>query len=243
MHHDRESLINSAILLRKEGQSHRDISKKLNIGLGTAVDYCKSVKLTKTQHIALKVRGGLFKRPYSERRMWTSKGSKNWLARLKYDENQLIQLIQKFYNDNGRIPLKRELNTVWQPIKRIFGSWNNAICKSGYHPNRVKFSRRYIALDGHKCDSYSEKIIDDFLSVNKINHETHVYYPGQKKFKCDFLINENIWIEFVGLKGFRSYDKCLSNKREFLRHHNIKTIELYPEDIFPKIKLPPCVFL
>ncbi|GAI04393.1 unnamed protein product, partial [marine sediment metagenome] len=84
-----------------------------------------------------------------------------------YSKKHLITKIRKFYFKNGRIPLKREFN-MYREYQQRFGSWNNAIKLAGFKPNQVIFSKKFIAKDGHICDSYAEQIIDDWLFKYKI---------------------------------------------------------------------------
>lgn len=149
--------------------------------------------------------------------------------------NELVKQIQKFYKINSRIPFKIEFKSYRAAQKR-FGSWNKAIKAAGYLPNPVRFSHKYIANDGHKCDSLAERIIDDWLTANKINHERSVPY-GENNMTADFRI-KNIFIEFIGLKGqFKKYDETLAKKMNMWKTHKFKVITIYPHDLFPILKL------
>lgn len=119
---NRDNVINEAKNLRRSGCSHRGIARKLHIGLGTAVSFTKDVRLSWEQHITLMKKTGIFKHSKQERAKWSIKGSKNWLARIRYTKEKLIDLIQHFYELNNRIPTKREFNAHWQSFRRIFGT-------------------------------------------------------------------------------------------------------------------------
>lgn len=117
-----------------------------------------------------------------------------------------------------------------------FGSWNRAIKTAGFEPNPVMFANKHLANDGHKCDSFAEMVIDNWLHQNNILHQVHVRYP-QSLMNSDFLIND-IRIEFVGLEGeSKKYDRFLKRKRNLIKRQNLKVIEIYPEDLFPHNKL------
>jgi hypothetical protein len=45
------------------------------------------------------------------------------------------------------------------------------MCKS-------QIGKKYIAKDGHKCDSFAEKIIDDWLYSNNVEHQRNIPYPN-----------------------------------------------------------------
>ena len=54
----------------------------------------------------------------------------------------------------------------------------------------------------------------------------------------DFVIKPNIVIEFFGLAGVqKNYDAIIQRKRNICKELNIKLVEIYPRDIFPKNRL------
>lgn len=157
------------------------------------------------------------------------------------DESQIItgatilSRIKKFYAANGRIPLKQEFEHYGAARGR-FGTWNNAVVAAGFKPNPVMFANRYLANDGHECDSFTEKIIDDWLNAKGIAHKRRLNYPGSKLLSVDFVVG-NKWIEFFGLAGeLNNYDKLIGRKREICQKNKIKLIEIYPKDLFPAKK-------
>lgn len=121
-----------------------------------------------------------------------------------------------FYGQNGRIPFKHEL-PHYRSIRNQFGTWNKAIKAAGFSPNPVMFAKKYIANDGHKCDSLAEKIIDDWLHKRNIFHERSVKYPGNYGLTVDFLV------------------KTL--KKKIAKKHKLNLVEIYPEDLFLEFKL------
>jgi len=127
---------------------------------------------------------------------------------------------------------------IYRTTRKLFGSWNKAIEAAGYKPNPVKFAEKHTANDAHICDSFAEKIIDDWLHERGIKHERNIKYPGNPKLTVDF-VTEFHWIEFFGLAGeIQEYDKLLKKKRRICQKYNLKLIELYPKDITPENKLP-----
>ncbi len=148
----------------------------------------------------------------------------------------ILHGIQEFYKANGRIPLKREFK-YYHATRGRFGTWNKAIVAAGFDPNPVLFSKKYIARDGHVCDSVSEMIIDDWLSCKKINHQRWAPYPGDEGFTVDFVVGDK-WIEFFGLDGqLAAYSQLKNRKLELAKKHNIEIIEIYPKHLFPENKL------
>jgi hypothetical protein len=151
--------------------------------------------------------------------------------------NIIISRIKNFYNLYKRIPLKREMQGAYKTARVLFGTWNKAIKAAGFSPNPIMFAKKYIAKDGHKCDSMAEKIIDDYLYLNKIAHERGVPYPQNKCLTADFKI-ENKLVEFFGLAGqIKEYDRLAERKRLICRKYNVPLIEIYPKDISPISRL------
>ncbi|KKU29174.1 MAG: hypothetical protein UX80_C0008G0006 [Candidatus Amesbacteria bacterium GW2011_GWA2_47_11b] len=156
----------------------------------------------------------------------------------KYSREDLLNKIKRFHKLHKRIPIKKEFYSNWQAYRRIFGSWNKAIQEAGFIPNLERFTHKYLARDGHICDSLSEKIIDNWLTVHHLSHEHGVCYPGQTKFKTDFLVEDKHWIGFPGLRGqLKRYDELYEEKKELTKRLKIKIVEILPTDIFPKNQL------
>ena len=125
---------------------------------------------------------------------------------------------------------------IYNAVRKMFGTRNSAIIASGFKPNPVKFANKYIAKDGHKCDSMAEKIIDDWLFMRKVKHKTKIPY-NYHRMTADFKIGD-IYIEFFGLCGeIKSYDRLIKRKEEFYKEKNLKVIKNYPNDLFTKNKL------
>ena len=151
------------------------------------------------------------------------------------NRDEVLAWIGNFYQENGRIPLKKECPHE-KAARVVFGSWNKAIKTAGFSTNLVMFAKKYLAKDGHKCDSLAEKIIDDWLTAKKISHKIHIRYDGTK-FTSDFLVG-NTYIEFFGLEGqLKRYDKLKKEKLDLIANRNLKLISIYPEHLFPKSKL------
>jgi hypothetical protein len=117
-------------------------------------------------------------------------------------------------------------------VKRLFGSWFNALVQAGVLEEEVRRTTRGVhclAKDGHVCLSLGEKTIDDFLFRNRIKHEKEVSYP-EGNFKADFVV-DGIFIEYFGLKGNAEYDAKSRLKDKLCMKHGIKLIRLYPADL------------
>jgi len=223
-----------ARMLRRQGWTHREIGRELGIAHSTAYYWTKEINLTLKQKKAIDER--------KNKRIWTEEKrvKRSRLARVNlsrywkkpYSKKELLDRIRKFYLKNGRIPLKREFN-MYREYQQRFGSWNNAIKLAGFKPNQVIFSKKCIAKDGHACDSYAEKIIDDWLFEHRIPHERNLPYPN-RKMTADFAIG-NVRIEYFGLRGLNKiYDRTIQIKRDICQEGKLKLIEIYPTDLFSK---------
>ena len=222
-----------ARILRKKGWTHREIVKELGISLGSASLWTKGIILTPKQKKAIEER--------RNKHIWTKeeRAKRGQLVRVNlshywkkpYSKKELLDKIRKFYFKNGRIPLKREFN-MYREYQQRFGSWNNAIRLADFEPNSVIFSKKFPAKDSHLCDSYAEKIIDDWLFKYRIKHERNIPY-GNTKMTADFSMG-NIRIEYFGLAGENElYDRIIKKKRKLCQKARLKLIEIYPSDLFP----------
>ena len=148
-----------------------------------------------------------------------------------------LNKIRIFQSKHDRLPVKRELSSIYQSILNRFGTWNKAVREAGFEPNPILFANKHFAKDGHKCDSLAEKIIDDWLYSKGIPHNRSVPYPINNNLTCDFVVG-NIWIEFFGLYGeVRKYDELVMQKLKIVKQKRIKLIKIYPKDLFPKLNL------
>lgn len=218
--------------MRRQGLSHREIADSLKISTGTAYIWTKGINLTGEQRQSLRKRRYPFIYTKERRNKARIRAFQN-LSRfwnLKYSREELLKKIKDFYSKTGRIPLKREFNQ-YEVYQRTFGCWNKAISAAGFTPNRVIFSKKVYATDGHQCDSIAEQIIDDILTSRGINHERNVKYSGSKK-TADFVVGKTI-IEYFGLAGeIDSYDKAIDIKRDMAEKMGYRFIALYPCDLF-----------
>lgn len=151
---------------------------------------------------------------------------------IRISKKQIIGEIKEFYKKNGRIPVKREF--VHYCASRLrFRTWNEAVKAAGFKPNPVLFAYKHIAKDGHKCDSFTEKIIDDWLYEKGIDHEREISYPENPLLRVDF-VTKNHWIEFFGLAGdLEEYDRLVKKKIAIAKKYRLSLLALYPKDLFP----------
>lgn len=152
-------------------------------------------------------------------------------------KKEVLRKIKEFEKLNGRIPVKKEMYGPYSKARDVFGTWNKAVEATGFKPNPVMFANRYLAKDGHWCDSLAEKIIDEWFRSKGIAHERSVPYPEFKKMTCDFVVGK-YFIEFFGLAGeLREYDRLVKLKRGLAKKYRLKLVEIKPVHLFPKNKL------
>lgn len=149
---------------------------------------------------------------------------------------EICEQIKDFHHTHGRIPVKREF-PHYSAARDRFGNWNSAVSAAGFKPNSVLFSEKHTANDGHPCDSFAEKIIDDWLTSKGLRHQRSVPYPGEKRLTADFVVGKR-WIEFFGLAGeLREYDTLVKKKKRLAQKRRLSFVALYPKDLFPKNRL------
>ncbi len=154
-------------------------------------------------------------------------------------EKEICKQIRSFYKRHDRIPLKREF-AHYNAARDRFDTWNKAIEAAGFESNPVMFAKKFIAKDGHKCDSFAEKIIDDWLYLNNIEHQRNIPYPNSS-YTADFLIKGKL-VEFFGLNGeLKEYDKNTKLKEKLAETHKLKLIKIFPKDLFPINRLPEII--
>ncbi len=232
-----------ARVLRREGKTHREIRQHLGISLGSAWLWTLGITLTLDQKKDIQIRRNLTTFTPERRKKIREYARKNlapYQYKKKFTDEDLLGTIRKFTILYGRIPLKREIGNR-RIFRQRFGTWNNAIQLAGFEPHRVLFAEKVFARDGHRCDSLSERIIDDWLFDHGIPHEREVRY-GSTRMRSDFSIFQNTVIEFFGLAGIQhKYDQLIEKKKRICKKLNLRLIALYPDDIFPDRRLHECL--
>lgn len=164
------------------------------------------------------------------------------LAVRSHKPEELIRILKTKAIVLGRTPAKRELSDIVAAVVNTFGSWNDGTKAAGLKPHRSDSERMYKrkitkAIDGHKCDSISEAIIDNWLTHHDIKHSRDAKYPDTGH-KADWRIGDNTFLEYFGLANdSERYDKDIEKKKELCRKHGIRLIALYPKDLYPTPRL------
>jgi hypothetical protein len=153
-----------------------------------------------------------------------------------YTKEDVINEILKIKSETGLTPQKRDYaRRLEYAAVRFFGTWNKTMEECGLKPNHSKYQKiRLICKDGHKVDSISEKIIDEWLFGKGIKHEKNKRYPNSNR-DCDFYLSDyDIWIEYFGLAGggIEEYEMGIIEKRGIAEKNNFKILEITPKDLY-----------
>lgn len=151
----------------------------------------------------------------------------------------LLRGIQDLAEVAGGAPTNKMDASLTHAARRIFGSWNKAVSAAGLHPN-VQWMRRKVirCSDGHRADSLSERVVDDWFHERAVSHERHRRYP-EGQFTCDFYLpTYDLWVEYFGMAGSHpSYDATIQKKRDIAARHGMTLVEVLPRDLFPTCNL------
>lgn len=162
-----------------------------------------------------------------------------------YDKVSILEKLEEVCVRIGRVPLLAELQENGLPsektFSRYFGSFDQACKEIGRERPRFmagKFTHgEFMDNRGNKCFSYSEKIISDVLIEMNLTFEKETLYSTvmpveevhTKRF--DWSINNEYFIEYFGLFGYKEYDKKVQEKKMLCEKYKIKLLCLYEEDI------------
>lgn len=130
---------------------------------------------------------------------------------------------------------------VFYPFRyaQVYGDWLNAVVASGYLGEdgmlKTRYGYRVVAKDGCVCNSLAERIIDDWMHDNQIDHEKEPRYPcvvrelAGANFRADWKVGD-IYIEYFGLQTEKSYALKTSTKILLCQLSNVTLIPLFPGD-------------
>ena len=169
------------------------------------------------------------------------KKAKNTMV--KYDMDEVIYNLGVVYAELGRAPFGRELIEFGLPSEktftRHFGGYQELCRKLGYEGSHAIFGKSYSTESngGIKCNSMCEQKITNFLEENNIYFTKENYYKdfinddrcGNKRF--DWVINENIFVEYFGMPEKVSYKKRIDEKISICNDNNIDLICIYEKDL------------
>ena len=159
---------------------------------------------------------------------------------LPYTKDEVVNKIIEIFTDTNRTPQIRdcERRLTFAAVK-FFGTWNKAMKDCGLIPNKSKYQKtRLKCLDGHMADSISERIIDDWLFNNEIEHDRFKKYPNSNM-NCDFyLIKNDLWVEYFGLhgSGMEEYENSIEVKHNIAKKYNLTLLSITPMNLYKNNK-------
>lgn len=161
----------------------------------------------------------------------------------QYNKEEMIFGLNELAIKLGRTPKQEDLVKNNLPssktYERYFDGYRNACRIAGLPTNSSLFGRSVhcYSINGDLCLSASEKIITDFLIVNKIKYKKDQKYSNHiDDIRCkgktvDWILEKNIFVEFFGLQGKKQYDEKTKEKTAICRDCNIALISIFRRDL------------
>lgn len=135
----------------------------------------------------------------------------------KYTDEELLDIIRKFYRQHGRPPKRREIAQSSTIMKR-FGSWNNALEKAGLYAHKKRWSKEEIL-----------KSIDDMII--KYGQPLSAMEVEQ----CPYLFSLSMFYKLFG----KTYNEYIRNDLGFdvgLRICDKKYLKMSDEELLSELK-------
>lgn len=190
--------------------------------------FCNHSGYKYTKHIVIKVFGS-----WNNMLEYCGIERYNSGSYIKYrDNNHLLSLLRNAI-EVCKTTDRDILHEYGVPTRQLynarFGSWANALRLCGVDLKQFRYSNKKIAEDGHVVDSVGEEIIDNWLYKHNIRHETQVRYSINRRYTCDFVIDD-IYIEYTEAqyipKLIDTYSKRMEKKREMASMMGVILIEI-----------------
>lgn len=161
----------------------------------------------------------------------------------QFSKEQLILMLENVSRTIGRTPLTIELKEFGLPHsktwERYFGGYRQACILAGISVNGDFHGKSVsgVSLNGDYCASKAELKITNFFIQNSIPYEKEVLYKKLiddtrcKNKKVDWIIFENIFVEYFGMPEKESYFERMKEKRILCREHGFILVELFRRDL------------
>lgn len=161
-------------------------------------------------------------------------------------KEKLIIQLQDFAKDLNRTPMEIDFNERpdlpgYLSYYRYFGSYAKACALAGLTPNSRAYGKNniqiYVASNGDICYSAAELKITEFLISNSIIFKKEVYYRDImndarcKGKRCDWLLNDNIIVEYFGMHTKDFYKIKMEQKIVLCQENDIRLIPIYVFDL------------
>lgn len=169
---------------------------------------------------------------------------------LRLSDNEMIQKLKEYAEEIGRTPFQADLdNNELMPsstsYRRHFGTYTEACRLAGLEPNFNIYGERiqtYLSKNNDICFSKSELIITNFFIDKELIYTKEFLYkhlvddPRCGLKRIDWLLNDDIVVEFFGMPEKDFYRKKMEEKISICNDNNIQLIELYPEDLINNLE-------
>ncbi|WP_299449650.1 hypothetical protein [uncultured Serinicoccus sp.] len=116
--------------------------------------------------------------------------------------------------------------------------WTERLVDSGVAADGHRASWGLVsrAVDGHLCRSALERTVDDWMHVNGVAHVPEPMYPRDAELnargllRADWALIDGTLVEAFGALGVEEYAVKAARKRELVRRHGLRLIELTDKD-------------
>lgn len=113
----------------------------------------------------------------------------------KYTKQEIIDMLQSFYKEHGRSPIRREITICSNTAARQFGCWSNALIAAGL-PTYVKH-RGYVLITCEQCGKQKQKPVGGVVKTkhNFCSHHCAKIYQNAHKTTGIRRSKLEVWIE------------------------------------------------
>lgn len=157
---------------------------------------------------------------------------------LPYSKEEVVEMVGSLIVQFGQAPSSKLVERkLFSAAVRFFGSWNKLIRELGCKPNSQWVRFKPTCRDGHKADSISEMLVDNWLFERGIRHERRKAYP-EGRYTCDFYLPDmDLWVEYFGIDNRHWYQETMRVKEDMAKRHGLKLIGILPVHLYPEVKL------
>jgi len=157
---------------------------------------------------------------------------------LPYSKEEVVDKVAGLIVQFGKAPSSKLVEwKLRSAVRRFFGSWNNLMRVLGCKPNSQWVRFKPVCKDGHKADSISEMLVDNWLFGHGIRHERRKRYP-EGRYTCDFYLpDSDVWVEYFGINNRHWYQETMRVKEDMAKRHGLKLVGICPSDLYPEMRL------
>lgn len=116
--------------------------------------------------------------------------------------------------------------------------WGELVLRASPDGTQIRTARgiRTLATDGHICTSLFERVVDDFLHLNGIEHTKEVEYPfhaalNTTRLRADWQLDDGTYVEAFGMASVAAYKEKMERKRLLVRTLGVSLLEIEPSNL------------